>query len=40
MTDYSGVSLAYNLVKGAAKGGPDRDLGRLADKAAVAYGAS
>ena len=40
MTDYSGVSLAYNLVKGAAKGGPDRDLGRLAVKAAVGYGAS
>ena len=40
MTDYSGVSLAYNLIKGAAKGGPDRDLGRLAVKAAVGYGAS
>jgi len=40
MTDYSGVSLAYNLVKGAAKGGADRDLGRLAVKAAVGYSAS
>ena len=40
MTDYSGVSLAYNLVKGAAKGTPDRDLGRLAVKASVGFTAS
>ena len=40
MTDYSGVSLAYNLIKGAAKGSVDRDLGRLAVKAGVGYTAS